>query len=296
MLTRLTFGSLPLILVAGLGAADEKKAYPNPNLLIEPADVLKLKEDNTRILDARSEKDFADNRVPGAVWVNHAQWSKAFAQDQGTDTKGWSKRIGSLEITPDTLVVVYDDAMNKDAARVWWVLRYWGVKDVRLVNGGWKGYVKSGAKVEGGPPRGVLPAEVTLTGAGSRLADKKSLLDNIKAPPFQIVDARTKEEFCGDAKGDNKKGGAIPGAKHLDWVDLIDKKTGRFKTADELTKVFADAGIDPKKPAVTYCQSGGRASVMAFGLELMGNKDVRNYYRSWAEWGNSDDTPIDKKK
>ena len=55
-----------------------------------------------------------------------------------------------------------------------------------------------------------------------------------------------------------------------------------------------EAGIDPKRPAVTYCLSGGRAAVMAFTLELMGGDKVRNYYRSWAEWGNAENTPIEK--
>jgi thiosulfate/3-mercaptopyruvate sulfurtransferase len=59
-----------------------------------------------------------------------------------------------------------------------------------------------------------------------------------------------------------------------------------------LAKLFKDAGIDLARPAVTHCQSGGRASVTVFALELMGAGDVRNYYRSWAEWGNDPDTPI----
>jgi len=82
------------------------------------------------------------------------------------------------------------------------------------------------------------------------------------------------------------------GAKHLEWSDLLDKDTQRFKPADELRKLFKEAGIDLYEPTATHCQSGGRASVMAFGLELMGAKDVSNYYKSWAEWGNADDTLI----
>jgi thiosulfate/3-mercaptopyruvate sulfurtransferase len=93
-----------------------------------------------------------------------------------------------------------------------------------------------------------------------------------------------------------KRGGAIPGAKHLEWSDLLDKKTQRFKSPAALSRLFKQAGIDPKKPAVTYCQSGGRASVMAFALELMGAKGVQNYYPGWAEWGNAADTPVEKGK
>ena len=91
-----------------------------------------------------------------------------------------------------------------------------------------------------------------------------------------------------------KRNGTIPGATHLDWTDLIDAKTKRYKTAEELSALFKAKGIDPAKPAVTYCQSGGRASVMAFALELMGGRPAANYYRSWSEWGNADDTPVVK--
>jgi thiosulfate/3-mercaptopyruvate sulfurtransferase len=91
-----------------------------------------------------------------------------------------------------------------------------------------------------------------------------------------------------------KRSGAIPGARHLEWSDTLDRKTGKFKTAPELAKLFKEAGVDPKKPAVTYCQSGGRAALLAFVVELMGGKEVRNYYRSWSEWGNDPETPIVK--
>ncbi len=98
--------------------------------------------------------------------------------------------------------------------------------------------------------------------------------------------------FCGIDKEDNKKGGAIPGAKHLEWSDLIDQDTQRFKGADQLRQLFDEAGIDLNRPTASHCNGGGRAAVMAFGLELMGAKEVRNYYRGWGEWGNSDDAPV----
>ena len=115
---------------------------------------------------------------------------------------------------------------------------------------------------------------------------------SLKDSSLQIVDARSEGEFCGTDKLKNKRGGAIPGAKHLEWIDLIDKETQRFKTPDQLRKLFADAEISLDRPTATHCQSGGRASVMAFGMELMGAASVANYYASWGEWGNADDTPI----
>jgi thiosulfate/3-mercaptopyruvate sulfurtransferase len=127
---------------------------------------------------------------------------------------------------------------------------------------------------------------------GKRLASKSDLLSSLTDGKLHIVDARSEAEFCGVEAMNNKRAGAIPGAKQLEWSDLIDKETQRFKSAAELSKLFATAGIDLARPTATHCQSGGRASVMAFGLELMGAKDVSNYYRSWSEWGNAGDTPV----
>jgi thiosulfate/3-mercaptopyruvate sulfurtransferase len=189
-------------------------------------------------------------------------------------------------------VVIYDDNQGRDAARIWYILRYWGVKDVRLLNGGYPAWKASNGKT--------TKDNVTVTTSASdiekqpgRLTTKDQLLQLLKSQPPQIVDARSDGEYCGTQET-AKRNGAIPGAKHLEWSDTIDKKTGKFKSADDLAKLFKEAGIDPSKPAVTYCQSGGRAAVLAFTLELMGGKDVSNYYRSWAEWGNDPDTPIEK--
>lgn len=133
-----------------------------------------------------------------------------------------------------------------------------------------------------------------LNPIADRLATKERLLRSLDANDLQIVDARSEAEFCGDEPLKNKRGGAIPGAKHLEWDDLLDPATGRFLPADEMSRRFAGAGIDLGSRTATHCQSGGRASVMAFAMELMGAKDVSNYYRSWHEWGNATDTPIVK--
>ncbi|MCU0705576.1 MAG: sulfurtransferase [Fimbriiglobus sp.] len=284
-------GLLLPALLATLGvvrAGDDP--YPRPELLIEPARLGKA--DVARgfvVLDAREKARYDDGHVPNARWVDHAAWAKAFGH--GGDAAGWAKRIGALGVGPDTKVVVYDDNSTKDAARIWWLLRYWGVEDVRLLNGGWNGWLAGKHPTS---KEEVKPAPVAFEAKArpDRLATKEQLLKSLTGGGLQIVDARSEKEFCGVEKMANKKAGAIPGAKQLEWIDLIDKDTQRFKPAADLKKLFAAAGIDPTKPTATHCQSGGRAAVMAFGLELMGSKDVSNYYPSWSEWGNADDTPV----
>ncbi len=275
-----------------LPAADKTGAYPRPELLVEPVDLAKEQAKGLRVLDARGKGKFLDGHVPGAVWVDATTWARAFGE--GGDQPGWEKRIGALGVTTETPVAVYDDAHSKDAARVWWILRYWGVKDVRLVNGGWKGYTASHGPVEKGESP-ASPVTAHLIPKADRLATKSYVKELIggRSPAGQIVDSRSAGEYCGTQET-AKRNGAVPGATHFEWSDTLDPKTDRFKPAGELQRLFRDAGIDPAKPAVTYCQSGGRASVMAFALELMGGSNVRNYYKSWSEWGNDPDTPVVK--
>jgi thiosulfate/3-mercaptopyruvate sulfurtransferase len=279
-------------LVLLIPAAEKPAGYARQELLIEPADLAKELAKGMHVLDARGKGKYLEGHFPAAVWVDVSTWARSFGE--GDDQPGWEKRIRSLGLTVDTPVAVYDDNQSKDAARVWWILHYWGFKDVRIVNGGWKGYIASGGNVGTGDVM-ARPAATHLEPHRNRLATKGELKDQVKSGSAdrQIVDTRSTGEYCGTEQH-AKRNGSIPNATHLEWSDTLDPKTGRFKTAAELAKVFREAGIDPAKPAVTYCQSGGRASVMAFALELMGGKDVRNYYKSWAEWGNDPDTPVVK--
>jgi thiosulfate/3-mercaptopyruvate sulfurtransferase len=267
--------------------------YPQAKLLIEVNELSNPKISGTfRLLDTRSKKDFDAGHIAGAQWVDAAEWGKAFATGQHPEE--WSKRIGDLGMDTDVPVIVYGDALTPDAGRIWWILRYWGIKDVRLLNGGWHAWQReNGTTVK--ERTSVSARQPKLTPQTDRLATKDQLLEALKKGQLQIVDARSAAEFCGE-KELAKRNGAIPGAVHLEWIDVIDKKSQRFKSPEELAKLFRDKKIDLDQPTITHCQSGGRAAVMAFALELMGGKDVRNYYKSWSEWGNAEDTPIEKPK
>ncbi len=265
--------------------------YPRAELIIEPAELSKPEVSRRFvILDARERAKYHDGHVAGAHWVDHNEWSKGFGN--GDDREAWSRRLGNLGLDALARVVVYDDNFAKDAARIWWILRYWGLTDVRLLNGGWKGWQAAGLPTEIQAPPTIEPTTPRMVAVDRRLARKEKLLASLTGKTLQIVDARSDGEFCGADALTNNRAGAIPGAKHLEWSDLIDKETQRFQPASELTRLFANAGIDLHRATATHCQSGGRASVMVFGLELMGATDVSNYYRGWSEWGNVEETPV----
>src|SRR5262249_18465310 len=158
-----------------------------------------------------------------------------------------------------------------------------------LLNGGYLGWLKAGGTEEVGrasPSWAVFRA----TPRGEVLATKGHVLGLLKSRAEQILDARSEPEHCGDA-GMARRKSHIPGSKNLEWTQVLDRD-GRFLNAPELLNVFRKAGIDPKRPATTYCESGGRSSVLAFAFELAGGRPARNYYRSWSEWGNDPETPI----
>jgi thiosulfate/3-mercaptopyruvate sulfurtransferase len=271
-----------------LWAADTP--YPQPNLIVEPGELNRPQASRRfLILDARERKKYDQAHIPNAFWVDHDGWAKAFGD--GTDAVSWSKRLQLLGIGPSSRIVVYDDNATKEAARIWWILRYWAIEDVRLLNGGWTAWRAGSFPVQAEAPPASAPTAITVKPLSERLATKALLLESFKGDRMQIVDARSEAEHCGTKKL-AKRGGSIPGAKQLEWIDVIDKDTQRFKSPEELRRLFENAGIDLSRPTTTYCQSGGRASVVDFALELMGAKDVRNYYKSWAEWGNLDDTPV----
>ena len=263
-------------------------------MLIEAAELAKyVKEPATHflVLDTRAETDYKAGHIPFATSVDVGAWSENFVS--GMDDKAWEKRLAGVGISTDMHVIVYGDD-SREYCRFWWLLRYAGVSDVKVLNGGWKAWQSAGGPVDNMNIKRIVK-QAKLSAQPGRLATKDQVLEGLKDKRFQIIDARSDKEFCGETKTTNRSG-AMPGAIHLEWTDLLDAKTQRFKTQEELAKLFKDAGIDLNKPMVTYCQSGGRASVIAFGLELMGAKDVRNYYKSWAEWGNAEDTPIETPK
>lgn len=272
---------LPLLLAAFAPAADPAPAkYARPELLVEAADV---SADKHLLLDARPAAKYEAGHIPGALPVPVTAWAKAIDEGKAVATF-WKKTLADLGVTGKTPVVVYSDDI-KVAAHGWWALKLAGVPDVRLLNGGWDAYsaaklpvskdaakAKPAAPVEWKPePRLAVMAEVV------KLADGKGGVN--------VVDARSAKEVAD---------GKVPGAKPLEWVDLLDEKGQKFKPAGELTKLFEAQKIDLGKPCVTYCQGGGRAAVMAFALELMGAKEVKNYHKSWGEYGSEKTTPKEK--
>lgn len=250
----------------------------------------KLKDPGLRLLDARPRAEYERGHIPGAVWVDAAAIEKeSIRPGVLSDRNFWESWIKPLGIEPGMTVLAYDSKRQLDAARLWWLLRYLGVEKAGLIDGGYSLWAEQGRPISREVTK-VGPRAHPIRFQSGRLATREDVLDDIKVGKSRIVDARTGAEHVGtDLR--SKRGGRIPSACHLEWVNLVDAK-GRFLSESALRSKLEKSGVKPDRPVITHCQGGGRASVDAFVFERLGFP-TRNYYLGWSDWGNADETPVE---
>ncbi len=245
------------------------------------------------LIDAGEAVAYRRAHVPGAVGVPHP-YLKGAANGRlvmtAEEFEAFARHAG---VSADTPVVVYDDNASLHAARVWWVFRHYGHRDVRVVDGGFNAWLDEGRSLTSAPPR---PAPGTFTARPDAsvvmLADDlKAAIDGGRGPA--LWDTRAPDEWDGTNDRGNARVGRVPGARHLEWRTLMQGPPARrFRPLPEIRAALEQAGIDPDAETVTYCQSGIRGAFGHFVLTLLGNDRVRNYDGSMGEWANRDDTPL----
>lgn len=201
--------------------------------------------------------------------------------------------MAKLGIGDDTLVICYDDNNSLLAARLWWVLQYYGHAKAQVLNGGWHSWLIEGRPVttHASHPE---PASFTPRTHENLLCRLDQLAQRIGAEETRILDVRSLEEFTGTNSRGNRRTGHVPGAAHIEWTDFVTRDDRRvFKPADEIREMLEQSGVGPEREVVTYCQGGIRAAHALFVLKLMGFDRVRNYDGSMKEWANRDDTALE---
>ena len=239
LVTTITLGS------GGVAVSREEEpetSKSSDELLVSAASLVKrLGKSPLRVLDTRSEKDYREGRVPGALRVDIREWTARLADpSRRADAKFWGERLGKLGIDPRSRIVVYGSSPVA-AARLWWTLRYLGSSDVAILDGGWR------LSVEGKHPVSRRDEKVTPTKHAPRFReDVLAVTSDVKKcvgdEKFQLLDTRSVGEW-------NR--GRIPGARRLEWKDLM-AEDGRYKPVETMRKIFRDHGLDPRKTIVPY--------------------------------------------
>ena len=253
-----------------------------------------------RLLDVRWRLDRPDGRpdysaghIPGARYVDlDAQLARHGEPQDGRhplppveqlqqDARGWG-------IDDVDTVVVYDDLKNLSAARAWWLLRYAGVADVRLLDGGLSAWRAAGLALETGDAPGPARGSATLEyGALPVLT-----IDEAATFPEAgvLLDARAGERYRGEVEPIDPRAGHIPGAVSAPTTENVDAD-GRFLPPERLRARFAALGIAPGTPVAAYCGSGVTAAHEVVALALAGF-DAALFPGSWSQWANHPDRPV----
>ena len=239
--------------------------------------------------------------IPGALLFD---WKRDLIDSNKREIISKEDLENSLQragINNDTTLIVYGDFKNWFATFAFWILKYYGFQDVRLMNGSRKKWFE-----EDRPFSLDLPNYPTGTFKASE-PDKsiRAFMNYVKeAIGFHnkiLIDVRSNDEYKGKTLAPSEYfteygqiGGHIPGAVNVPWNSMINED-GTFKSSGELRKLYESLNVTPDKEVITYCGIGERASYTWFVLKyLLGYPNVKNYDGSWLEWGNTLGNPIEK--
>jgi thiosulfate/3-mercaptopyruvate sulfurtransferase len=242
---------------------------------------------------------YDQGHIPGALgWNWQTQLQDNIRRDL-IEESALEKLLGESGISNDTTILLYGDNNNWFAAYAFWQLKYYGHKDVKLINGGRKKWIAQGLPFTSEPVQ-VKPASYRALDPDESLRARKedvsALLENRRHG--QLVDVRSADEFTGKILAPPglsetaQRAGHIPGAANIPWAQATNED-GTFKSYEELKKLYDSKGITATDGVIAYCRIGERSSHTWFALKyLLGYKDVRNYDGSWTEWGNLVGVPI----
>ena len=239
-----------------------------------------------KLIDFRTAEQFATGHIKGAnrVWrPDITDTSYAYGGMMG-NRKQIANLLGSFGISASDTIIIYDDRAAANAARLWWILKVYGHKNMAILNGGLRAWIVAGGgltndTVEVDHMDYMFPdlGEPTLFSNREDMVNSNALL----------LDTRTSEEFNGEVLKDGAAfASTINGAINLSFdraISYADQEV--FHSADSLKKLFAKVGIDGTKPVITFCHSGVRSAHTLFVLsELLGYENISNYDGSWIEW------------
>jgi thiosulfate/3-mercaptopyruvate sulfurtransferase len=275
-------------------------AYARPEMLVSTEWLAAHVNDPAiRIVDMRrAASDFESGHVPNAVYLANDDIRNPKAPPTFLPTAAeFEALMGRLGIDNKTRVIAYDERGGIYAARLWWIMNYYGHSNVALLDGGWVKWIAEQRATNTTTPR-VAAAKFAVKPGTVKVVTADQVKAAINNPKVKLLDARTQGEIDGKDLRNIKRGGFIESSIPVYWEDTLDATTKAFKPAAEIAKFYRDKGITAQDEVAVYCQVGMRASHDIFTLALIGHDltKLSNYYGAWEEWGNRDDTPIKTKQ
>ncbi|GHS87426.1 sulfurtransferase [Campylobacterota bacterium] len=260
-----------------------------------------LKDPKVRVIEVSVNPGVYEHaHIPGAVnFVWHTDLNDKVRRNI-VSRADFEKLLQKAGISNDTTIVLYGDTNNWFAAWGVWVFDIYGVKNVKLLDGGRVKWEAEKRALNNKVPD-IKATKFTLSGSGdstirARLSDVVAVAES--KSDFALLDIRSPDEYSGKVFAPagiqelSIRAGHVPHAVNVPWGKAVNAD-GTFKSAAELKELYASVGIDGSKPVIAYCRIGERSSHSWFALKKILGYDARNYDGSWTEYGNAVDVPID---
>ena len=281
----------------------QHNGYAHPEALVDAEWVqAHLADPTVRLIEVDVDTTaYEQGHIPGAVGFN---WRRDL-QDQLMRAPVSKEQLEALlsqaGVSKDTTIVLYGDNNNWFAAWAFWLLKYYGHPDVRLLDGGRLKWLADKREITTAVPSYPPTSYAAQAPHNDIRAFRDQILPSLGRSGFALVDVRSPAEYSGQLlapanlpQEGAQRGGHIPTAKSIPWSMAVGED-GTFKSADDLRQLYAGNNITADKEVVAYCRIGERSAHTWFVLHyLLGYPRVRNYDGSWTEWGSLIGAPIEK--
>jgi thiosulfate/3-mercaptopyruvate sulfurtransferase len=281
----------------------ETAGYAHPEVLVTTEWVAEhLNDPKVRIVE--SDEDvllYELGHIPGAVMLDwHTDLQNPVERDF-IDKAGFESLMRRAGIANDTTVVFYGDRNNWYATYAFWLFKYFGHDDCRVMNGGRALWEAEGRPMTKERPKIVPVAYAAKEPNPAVRAFRDDVLKMVQGGAPALIDVRSPQEYTGEVlhmagypQEGAQRGGHVLGARNIPW-SLAANPDGTFKSPDALRELYGGKEITPDKDVIAYCRIGERSSHTWFVLTyLLGYPNVRNYDGSWTEWGSMVGVPIAK--
>jgi thiosulfate/3-mercaptopyruvate sulfurtransferase len=276
--------------------------YAHPEALVETDWLAEHATDpSVRVFEVDVDTTaYEQGHVAGAIGLN---WKTDLQQRPVRDLLSKPQLEALLSkngVASDTTIAIYGDNNNWFAAWFFWLLKYYGHADVRLVNGGRVKWLAEQRQTTTAVPT-FKETRYSANGPDASVrALRQYVLDTVENNGKKLVDVRSPKEFSGELLAPEnlpqegaQRAGHIKGAVNVPWASAV-AEDGRFKSVDELTRIYGDKGLNGSTETIAYCRIGERSSHTWFVLKyLLGHEKVRNYDGSWTEYGSLIGAPIE---
>lgn len=242
-----------------------------------------MKDKNTILVSARKPADYKKVHIINAVNINHKDLYKAQAvKSVLKPTAEIAEILGSKGVSETKNIVIYDGGTGKYSGRLYWILKYMGANNVKILNGhmaAWKAARKPVTRM----PSKVKPTTFNASVNKAMNVDMAYVKKALVNPNAILLDVRSPEEFAGTKVSKIRKG-TIPGALNIEFKHMLNAKK-MLKSKDELTKLFKTKGISPEKEVVLFCETSVRAGIVYLALTtVLDYKNVKVYDGAYYEW------------